>query len=113
MAKKNATPAPAAPKVELTEEEKRQALFRRIDNRLENIYLASAKESWDKAMAGGGGSSPIVIQLAADDLDALEAYSRQVADVVSSVEGTRNVHTSFATGKPELQFRVKYLQPAP
>ncbi|MBU8914182.1 MAG: efflux RND transporter permease subunit [Spirochaetales bacterium] len=59
------------------------------------------------AAMAGGGSSPIVINLAADDLDALDTYANSVVDAVASVDGTRNVRSSFATGKPELQFRVK------
>jgi HAE1 family hydrophobic/amphiphilic exporter-1 len=54
-----------------------------------------------------GSESPVVVELAGEDLDASETFAQRVADVLKSVRGTRNVQVSYQTGKPELQFRVK------
>ena len=58
------------------------------------------------ASTAGGVSFPIVIELAGRNLDDLATYAEELTEVVAGVRGTRNVSSSYQSGKPELQFRI-------
>jgi HAE1 family hydrophobic/amphiphilic exporter-1 len=63
------------------------------------------------SLAGGGmGGAPISISIRGDDLDELERISSELVNIVSQVEGTRMVASSFTSGVPEIQVRVDRLQ---
>jgi HAE1 family hydrophobic/amphiphilic exporter-1 len=58
------------------------------------------------ASTAGGVSFPVVIELTGRNLENLAAYAEELTDVVAGVPGTRNVSSSYQSGKPELQFRI-------
>ncbi|WHH60872.1 efflux RND transporter permease subunit [Petroclostridium sp. X23] len=68
-----------------------------------DITVSEASSS----MGGGmGSSSPISIKISGPDMQKLEEISTQVVELVSSVEGTRQVESSIAEGRPEAQIYV-------
>lgn len=88
-------------------------ITRRINRRIESEILDIQHNltitgmSSLAGMASGGGGSPLVIRLLGDDLESMQDYADTLAERMSSVEGTRNFRSSFSTGRPELQFRIK------
>ncbi|MBK5251571.1 MAG: efflux RND transporter permease subunit [Peptostreptococcaceae bacterium] len=59
---------------------------------------------------GGGmgmGSSPISIRIQGDELEVLKGISKDFVDILNSIEGTREVASSFEEGLPEVQVRIK------
>ncbi|MFP4364782.1 MAG: efflux RND transporter permease subunit [Spirochaetia bacterium] len=58
------------------------------------------------ASNASGGTSPITLEFSGDDLDELFEYTQEVAEIVRSVEGTRDVQLSHQPGKPEIQLRI-------
>lgn len=63
----------------------------------------------DQDMFSGGFSgdaAPINIAIKGDDLDLLQEITLEIAAIVEGVEGTREVSTSFAHGRPEVQVRL-------
>jgi len=54
----------------------------------------------------GGTGSPISIRISGPDLDKLAEISKEVVEVVKSVEGTREVESSISQGRPEAQIYV-------
>ncbi|MFW5802020.1 MAG: efflux RND transporter permease subunit, partial [Spirochaeta sp.] len=59
------------------------------------------------ASMAGGSTSPIVIELKGDDLDALSEHADMLVDRLQAIPGTRNVQSSHTVGVPEVQFRIK------
>jgi len=59
------------------------------------------------AAQAGGTEAPVAVRLTGDDLSLLSDYANELVDVVSDVDGTRNVHSSYSEALPELQFRVR------
>ena len=59
-----------------------------------------------------GSDKPIVIELFGDDLNGSHEYARRVANVLKTVDGTRDTEISYKTGKPEIQFRINRRQAA-
>jgi len=55
---------------------------------------------------GGSMLTSISIEIIGDDLDELDSISKQVAEIVKSVPGTREVKTSLGEGKPELVIKI-------
>jgi HAE1 family hydrophobic/amphiphilic exporter-1 len=53
-----------------------------------------------------GSTSPVVVQISGDDLDMLREISTEVADIVQSTPGTREVTSSMTDGNPEMQIRI-------
>ena len=66
-------------------------------------FAVSVMES---ASMMGGSTSPVVVQIAGDDLDMLREISTEVADIVRSTPGTREVVSSLTDGNPEMQIRI-------
>ncbi|MGE4284387.1 MAG: efflux RND transporter permease subunit [Clostridia bacterium] len=59
------------------------------------------------SLGGGmGSSSPISMKISGPNLEKLEEISAQVVQLVSTVEGTRQVESSIAEGRPEAQIYV-------
>ncbi len=54
-----------------------------------------------------GGGSPLVVRLTGDDLPAMQDHADSVIARLEGIEGTRNFRSSFSSGRPELQFRIK------
>ena len=55
---------------------------------------------------GGGTASPISIEVKGDNIEILEEISKDIMNVVKSVDGTREVKSSFEDGKPEYQITI-------
>lgn len=55
---------------------------------------------------GGGGSTPISIDIKGDDLDELKKIGDDIEKSVKNVEGTREVESGFGEGIPELQIKI-------
>jgi len=53
------------------------------------------------------GEQSISIGLSGDNLEVLEIFAATVADKVRSVEGTREVTTSFEEGRPEIHLKLQ------
>ncbi|MFZ5987791.1 MAG: efflux RND transporter permease subunit [Bacillota bacterium] len=64
------------------------------------------------SLGGGGGGSglaggdPVSIEISGDDLEQLKAIALEVEKVVKEVEGTRQIETSIAKGRPEAKVYV-------
>lgn len=56
---------------------------------------------------GGGENSPISIEIKGDELDELKKISDDFVKIVSDVEGTREVKSSYEEGKPEVRIKLK------
>ncbi len=56
--------------------------------------------------SGGGLLTPISIKVKGDDLEQLAEVSKQVADIVKTIPGTREVESSLEDGKPELVIKI-------
>jgi len=84
--------------VEMVAEEIRQKL----------AGLAGAKYSVSvmDATSSMGSTAPVVVQISGDDLDVLKELSVEVADIVRSTPGTREVTSSLTDGNPEVQIRI-------
>ncbi|MBI5549773.1 MAG: efflux RND transporter permease subunit [Deltaproteobacteria bacterium] len=57
-------------------------------------------------MDNGGMDKPIYIQVQGENYETLQAYARQVLQVVKSTPGTMDVDMSFRPGKPETSIHV-------
>lgn len=56
---------------------------------------------------GGGTDAEVMFWIGGPDLNALDRYSRQLADVIRDPSlGTTDVQTNFIVGKPELAVRI-------
>lgn len=58
------------------------------------------------ATTATGETSPIVVELSGNDLDAMYDYAQTIAGLAETVPGLRDVSISHKTGKPELQLRI-------
>ena len=67
-------------------------------------YSVSVMDS--TSSMGMGSSSPVVVRISGDDLDVLKELSTEVADIVRSTPGTREVTSSLTDGNPEMQIRI-------
>lgn len=57
-------------------------------------------------MSGGMAGAPVSISIKGDDLDTLKTISDDIANIVESVEGTREVSHDIGEGIPEVQINV-------
>lgn len=55
----------------------------------------------------GEASEAVSIKIKGDDMDELKEISKQVEEIVKSVPGTREVKSSIAEQKPEINIRIK------
>ncbi|MFP4457335.1 MAG: efflux RND transporter permease subunit [Clostridia bacterium] len=63
------------------------------------------------SLAGGGmGGAPVSIAIKGDNLDKLENISQDFISIISQVDGTRMVSSSFTSGVPEVQIKINRLQ---
>ncbi len=54
----------------------------------------------------GGSSAPVTINIEGDNLDTLQTIGNDFVDLVKTVEGTREVESSYSEGIPEVQMRI-------
>lgn len=81
-----------------------------IRGALADIPGADIQVQTISSQGGGGmgmGSSPISIRIQGDELEVLKGISQDFLDILNSVEGTREVASSFDEGLPEVQVRIK------
>ncbi len=82
-----------------------------IRNKLVNVAGAKIKvNTMDATSMGGSTAGPVNVQIRGDDLQQLQNLSTQVANIVRSVPGTREVSSSVADGNPEIQVEVDRLR---
>ena len=55
---------------------------------------------------GMGGGSPVSVRIQGPELDILEELSDEIAEMVTGIQGTMNVETSFDEGRPEVVVRI-------
>ena len=79
-----------------------------IRNRVAEIAGAKIEVSATDMTTGSGmtGGSDVNVQIKGDDLTVLRDLSAQIMAVIKNVPGTREVASSLADGKPEMQIRV-------
>lgn len=83
-----------------------------VDNlrrRTDLVAGADIKVNEVSTMMGGGmgaAGAPISIQVFGSDLDQLEEISNEIEDLVSVVEGVRQIETSVSEGRPEARIYV-------
>ena len=84
------------------------AVAERLRRDLVQIPGADIKvEDQDMFTGGfGGDAAPINIALKGDDLEVLQELTAEIALIVERVEGTREISTSFAHGRPEVHVRL-------
>lgn len=54
----------------------------------------------------GSGGSPISVNIEGPELDILQKLASEIKDIVQAVPNTREVSTSWQTGRPELQLKI-------
>jgi len=86
---------------------------RTIDQVLDELRQKSAEIpgakieiSAQEGMMSAGGSL-ISVKLTGDNLELLRAFSEGLAERIKTIEGAREVKTSFESGRPELHIRLK------
>ncbi len=80
-----------------------------VRRRVELLPGAEIKVSEVSFMFGGGmgtGGAAVSIRISGQDLGQLQQLAEDVKEVVSSVEGTRQVESSIAKGRPEARITV-------
>ncbi len=79
-----------------------------LRTKLDKIIGAEIKVTESDSMMGGGmmTSAPISVQISGSDLDTLEQISKEVFELVENVEGTRQVESSVAESRPEVQIHL-------
>lgn len=102
--------------VKLTEKDARansiweivNAISARIDREVIDVQHNIGIEGISSlASSASGGTTPIIIDIAGQNLDQISSVADSVADELEQVEGVRNVRTSFQRGRPEIALRVR------
>lgn len=79
-----------------------------VRSRVGNMYAADISVLAVSNLTGGDlGGAAIQIDLRGDDIDELEHIVREVAQVVRSVSGVREVSSTIEEQRPELQISIK------
>jgi len=80
-----------------------------IRKRLSDIAGADIQVQAVSNQTGGPGmgSTPVSIRIQGDELDVLKGISQDFIDILNSVQGTREVSSSFDEGLPEIQVKIK------
>ncbi|MCY6485235.1 efflux RND transporter permease subunit [Clostridium aestuarii] len=71
-----------------------------------DIPGAEIKFSSNSGMGMGASSAPVSIEIKGDNLETLRKLGEQFKKVVASVEGTRQVESSFGDGNPEVRIKI-------
>ncbi|HYH03160.1 MAG TPA: efflux RND transporter permease subunit [Bacillota bacterium] len=87
-----------AKSIEELTEEARQGL-----TGMPGVKISVKEESHDP---GGGSQKPITINIEGPEINVLQNLSGQIKEIVQSVPNTREVDTSWQTGRPELQLHI-------
>jgi len=54
-----------------------------------------------------GGTDAIVVEVTGENLTNIYEYSKQIAEIIKNIPGTRDIKISHKEGMPELQFQIK------
>jgi HAE1 family hydrophobic/amphiphilic exporter-1 len=77
-----------------------------VRNKVKDIPGAEIKVEAASSSMGGGSSSPISIKIKGDDLDILKRTGEDLKNIISSVEGTREVESNLEEGIPEIRIKL-------
>ncbi len=77
-----------------------------IRKQVDLIPGAKIKVSEVSTSMGGGTGAAVALNIFGPDLDRLKEVSEKVEGIIRSVEGTRQVESSFSKGQPEVQVYV-------
>lgn len=81
-----------------------EAIADEVRSRLKNIPGAKFQVSMSDPQQGGPpGGAPVQVTVRGDDLETLQALAERIVEMVKAVPGTREVESSLAAAKPELQ----------
>jgi len=94
-------------KVELINEEKRDMTTNQfvdiLNQEFSNYPGSKIKVSAVSSFgSGGGGESPIAIQIFGKDINILSDLTKQVVDIATNISGTLNIDSDIRAGKPEI-----------
>ncbi|OGD18579.1 MAG: hypothetical protein A2W03_13045 [Candidatus Aminicenantes bacterium RBG_16_63_16] len=96
--------------VGLVKREKRKysdkELVEQIRGKLPNLRDVKFEALDMSQMLLGGASTPVDIKLFGKDLPALKGLADQIVQLISGVEGIRDVTHTLASGKPEVQIHI-------
>ncbi len=77
-----------------------------IRKQVDLIPGAKIKVSEVSTSMGGGSGTAVALNIFGPDLDRLKEISERIEGIIRSVEGTRQVESSFSKGQPEVQVYV-------
>jgi len=81
-------------------------ILERIRRKLPNLRAVKFEALDMNQQMLGGASAPVEIKLFGKDLPALKAQADQIVQLISGVEGIRDLTHSLSSGKPEVQIHI-------
>jgi len=81
-------------------------ILERIRRKLPNLRDVKFEAIDMSQMMLGGASAPVEIKLFGKDLSALKGQADQIVQLISGVEGLRDVTHTLSAGKPEVQIHI-------
>ncbi len=81
-------------------------ILEQIRRKLPNLQGVKFESIDMSQMLMGGSSAPVEIKLFGTDLPALKSQADQIIQLISDVEGVRDLTHTLAAGKPEVQIRI-------
>jgi HAE1 family hydrophobic/amphiphilic exporter-1 len=81
-------------------------LLERIRRKLPNLKGVKFESIDMSQMLLGGASAPVEIKLFGRDLDVLKSQADQMVQIISGIDGIRDVTHTLEVGKPEVQVRI-------
>jgi len=83
-------------------------VLRRVRNEVVDIRSTLTIEGMSAlASTAGGDSTPIVVRLTGDDIDALYTYGKRIESRMELIPGIQSPRVDYSYGKPELQFQIR------
>lgn len=81
-------------------------ILERIRRQLPNLKGVKFEAIDMSRMMLGGSAAPVEIKIFGTDLGVLKAQADQAVQLISSIEGLRDITHTLAAGKPEIQIRI-------
>jgi HAE1 family hydrophobic/amphiphilic exporter-1 len=81
-------------------------ILERIRKKLPNLRGVKFEALDMSQMMLGGAAAPVEIKLFGKDLPTLKSQADQIVQLISGIEGLRDVTHSLAAGKPEVQIKI-------
>jgi HAE1 family hydrophobic/amphiphilic exporter-1 len=81
-------------------------ILERIRQKLPNLRAVKFEALDMNQQMLGGASAPVEIKLFGKDLPALKAQADQIVQLISGVEGIRDLTHTLSSGKPEVQIHI-------